>query len=51
MKMAGELVSEGVRCFEATEQRKILSDPRKFATRGDFGKKPLEDFRLGPETS
>jgi hypothetical protein len=51
MKMVGELVSERVCRFEATSQGKVLADPRKFVTCGDFGKKPLKDSSLGSEAS
>jgi hypothetical protein len=42
MKMAGKLVSERVCRFENTSQGRILAAPRKGATCGDFGEKPLE---------
>jgi hypothetical protein len=47
MKMAGKLVPEGVGGFETTSPGRILADPGKFATRGDFGKKPLQRACLG----
>jgi hypothetical protein len=51
MKMTGKLVSERVCRFETASPGKILADPGKFATCGDFSKKPLKDFRLGSEAS
>jgi hypothetical protein len=49
MKMTGKLVSERVCRFETASPGRILADPRKFATRGDFSKKPFKDLRLGSE--
>ena len=51
MKMTGKLVSKRFCRFETASPGKILTDPRKFATYGDFSKKPLKDLRLGSETS
>jgi hypothetical protein len=49
MKMTGKLVSERVCRFETASPGKILAGPWKFATRGDFTKKPFKDLRLGSE--
>jgi hypothetical protein len=51
MKMAGKLVSERVCCFETASLGRILADPRKFATCGDVGEKPLEYFHLSADAS
>jgi hypothetical protein len=51
MKMTGKLVSERVCRFETVSPGEILAGPGKFAACGDFGKKPLKDFRLGSEAS
>jgi len=51
MKMAGKLVAERVCRFETMSPGKLLTNPRKFTTCGDFGKKPLKDSCLGTEAS
>ncbi len=51
VKMAGKLVSERVCRFENTSQGGILAAPRKLATCGDFGEKPLKQFHLSADAS